>query len=1067
MRGKLSCITFAAAVFLAGAAYADWPMSRGDPRRTGAGGERGDLRTPLPYWRYFLGGNLGSGHVIPLEGEEVASVSGGRVRVTSVHGIERWASDNLGITQLVAYTDLDGDAVRELVVQSSNRVFVFDLDGTMHWGEPPGEMGTIGGVRAADLDGVPGAELVIMECFCCQVRGPIPGLVYSFADSVSSPRELWRLTAAACAGSRAMVIADVTGDGRDELVVSSQNDIRILAGATGAELARSAHLGSWVSASYCEPADVLPGAGQELICALGYSAAPAGTGHRVYALAFRTTPARLDVIWEQNVGDLDAELRLGHGHVVDLDGDGSFEVTVTGTRGDGVATTSILDAASGQVLATIDEQESVGAVLSPAAAPVYLTQASQQIQGWRFRRDAPVRLEPLWRLKNRRSMVGLDWELARKQPLATRLIHPDVDDSGTGDLFTIDTKRPSDLNVYDIHASTETNLRSWSATAGAQILAGWRTPERLTTSTSDGRISTLTLTGLVEIGSFRAGQYYDRGGWLDLTAGPVVANLMGTQRPELAVVDSRGVLVALGVAGATNASPPRRLWERAASQAPTIAPNLGQAGGPGLVCRSLDLESVPPTEKLVRVDGGGALLWEVPLGAQVFNDPVLGNFDGDDIPDISIQWGNSDDLMLQTTAYAGSTGARLWTTTTGGGAVRIPSGHAVADWNGDGTDDVVFHHFGLYVLSGVDGTTLATNAPSTVTYALPTLRDVDGDGAYDVLLSGSFFPARLLGHDLAVRWVSNDNDRPYPYAALATCGGRELAVATSLLRPSTLKVTEQAGAAIGRAAAVVLADGALYPDEATALAAGALGGQLTSVYVHPDLTGDGRPSAVVGSSDGWLYALDPCTMMLDFAVPFAAPVGAVAFGDLDADGLDELVVSVADGYLYGVRNAPLPPPAWVRDLDPLAMGAEDVDEVETRDTLSASWDPVPGAAAYDVAVVDADGNFVTSPAWIRVAATTMTQAGLTLQDRQRYDVAVRAVSAAGVSPDRLSDGVLVRHPPAPAPDGGPDADPGPPSGAGGCCDAADTSSAALALFALPLIGIRRRLRPAPGPSSRA
>ncbi len=47
---------------------------------------------------------------------------------------------------------------------------------------------------------------------------------------------------------------------------------------------------------------------------------------------------------------------------------------------------------------------------------------------------------------------------------------------------------------------------------------------------------------------------------------------------------------------------------------------------------------------------------------------------------------------------------------------------------------------------------------------------------------------------------------------------------------------------------------------------------------------------MVGSSDGWLYAIDPCQGTLTFAYNFNAPVGEPVFGDTDGDGFDEILV---------------------------------------------------------------------------------------------------------------------------------------------------------------------------------
>src|SRR5690606_28497417 len=173
----------------------------------------------------------------------------------------------------------------------------------------------------------------------------------------------------------------------------------------------------------------------------------------------------------------------------------------------------------------------------------------------------------------------------------------------------------------------------------------------------------------------------------------------------------------------------------------------------------------------------------------------------------------------------------------------------------------------------------------------------------------------------------------------------------------------------------------------------------------------------------------------------------------------EMIVSVADGYLYGLRHAPLPGPASVRDIDLASGTPDDVDEVTTRDTLSAAWDAVPGAEGYEVAIVRGDGalGFLTTPAWTPVDSTTFTHVGLNLIDGERYTFAVRARSAAGVSPDVLSDGVIVRVPPIEPVDAGPDAgEIAPPPG--GCCSSqrSPASPILVAMFALAALVRRRR-----------
>jgi hypothetical protein len=210
-----------------------------------------------------------------------------------------------------------------------------------------------------------------------------------------------------------------------------------------------------------------------------------------------------------------------------------------------------------------------------------------------------------------------------------------------------------------------------------------------------------------------------------------------------------------------------------------------------------------------------------------------------------------------------------------------------------------------------------------------------------------------------------------------------------------LTITPMSGPMAGNATAFVLAGGAQY-DSA------------------------GRPSSVVGSSDGYLYAVNPCDGTLDFALNMGAAVGQPVFGDTDGDGNDEILVTVADGYLYDIKNEAVPPPGFVWDID-LAHGiTTDIDTIQTVDTLYCKWGAVPGATGYEVAIVAQGGGFVTqSPSWKQedAATTVATLAGLSLTDGSRYFCAVRAVGPGGLSPDAESNGVVVIG----APDGGADA----------------------------------------------
>ncbi|NUN49283.1 MAG: hypothetical protein HUU15_10700, partial [Candidatus Brocadiae bacterium] len=324
---------------------------------------------------------------------------------------------------------------------------------------------------------------------------------------------------------------------------------------------------------------------------------------------------------------------------------------------------------------------------------------------------------------------------------------------------------------------------------------------------------------------------------------------------------------------------------------------------------------------------------------------------------------------------------------------------ALADWDGDGADDVAIAVNTARVYSGPTGGVIADSG-GFLAYFMPLLADTTGDGAPEATLQGGQYPARTLSHDLGATLWQGEDDRPYPYGALAECGPVKKLVEGSLAFPSRIAITTISGAAPGERITRVLAGGEVFASEDEAAAAGAQLGQLGDVTVSANLTGaDAAPTALVGSTDGYLYAVDSCTGDLRWARAFEAPVGAPILTDTDGDGNDDIVVSVADGYVYGLRHEVLPAPELVWDVDP-PHGAtgEDLDEIETRDTLYVLWSPVEQAESYEIAVVGAAGAYLTSPAWIDVGAATTATVNDRPAGKQRT---VRAPAASGCIPGRI------------------------------------------------------------------
>jgi hypothetical protein len=214
---------------------------------------------------------------------------------------------------------------------------------------------------------------------------------------------------------------------------------------------------------------------------------------------------------------------------------------------------------------------------------------------------------------------------------------------------------------------------------------------------------------------------------------------------------------------------------------------------------------------------------------------------------------------------------------------------------------------------------------------------------------------------------------------------------------------------------VVLAGGRVFGSDAEQQAAGVEAGTLGNASAIRALAGT-TSAFVVGSTDGYLYALDACGTPpgLVWSLSFGAPVGQSIFADTDGDGDEELVVTAADGYVYGLDTQRFEAPRFVFDTDP-EHGFPDTDVDEIRGlAVHALWSPVAGAVGYEWALFTAGGRPVTQRPgapdnpFIPVDAAQVradVRAGLAYGGR--YYFAVRAIGPDGSSSEALSDGVRI------------------------------------------------------------
>ena len=194
--------------------------------------------------------------------------------------------------------------------------------------------------------------------------------------------------------------------------------------------------------------------------------------------------------------------------------------------------------------------------------------------------------------------------------------------------------------------------------------------------------------------------------------------------------------------------------------------------------------SATPSYAVVTLSADGSVMWSQPTESIPINDLVPGSLDSDRSYRISFTNGER-----RATSFCAREGFRARRVLPCGtqpydpGAGRQPAGIAVSDWNGDGVSDVLQQGNATIAINGSNGTELVRGGPVD-NYFLPTLFDVDGNGTDEVTLHGGYSPARTISHNLStVVWAGTDDDRPYPYGAVASCTGGSVLVEGSLRTP--------------------------------------------------------------------------------------------------------------------------------------------------------------------------------------------------------------------------------------------------------------------------------------------